>query len=566
MTRKEYLFLLLIIIVGIIFRFFSINWDMNYHFHPDERAIILYTLPLQFPHTINEFFSSQSSWNPHFFAYGSFPLYLLKIVASFLAFIDISHAGYDGITILGRFLSGCFDIGTILVIFLLGKNVYNKSVGFLAAIFYTFSVLPIQLSHFYAVDTLLTFFITLILYKLCTFYDHPNKKSAIAIGIVLGFALATKISAIVIVFSIIITFCIDFFLMFMKSSHKPTQWRKDIPVFLKRFVTYGSLLFLGTLFSYMLLEPYAFIDYQSFLTQSLQQAEMTKNAFTFPYTLQYVGKIAYVYELINIFFWGLGPIIGFFAFIGVGVFIWNMFSSSQRNRNKMYIIFSFFLIYFLLVGNFAIGFMRYMLPLYPLFCLFAAVSVQQYIFEKMGSKKNIKITLLVFLLLLISLWPLSFLSIYTKPSSRIQATNWILEHIPSGKTLAIEHWDDALPIYGQERYRIETLELYNPDTPEKWDKIRQQLEQTDYIILASNRLSVPLQKLTYCQSLPQQYCYQKTAAYYKALFNGSLGYKKVAQFHITPTTPLFSFPINDESADESFTVYDHPKIMIFQKF
>ena len=44
---------------------------------------------------------------------------------------------------------------------------------------------------------------------------------------------------------------------------------------------------------------------------------MTKNAFVFPYTLQYVGKLPYIYELKNVFLFGIGPLISFFAFIGI---------------------------------------------------------------------------------------------------------------------------------------------------------------------------------------------------------------------------------------------------------
>ena len=112
---------------------------------------------------------------------------------------------------------------------------------------------------------------------------------------------------------------------------------------------------------------------------------------------------------------------------------------------------------------------------------------------------------------------------------------------------------------------MQTLELYQPDTQEKWQRIQQQLAQTDYIILASNRLYIPLGKLTNCETLPQGYCYVYTAFYYKKLFDGSLGYKKIAEFTNYPTLPILNISINDDFADESFTVYDHPKIIIFKK-
>ena len=181
--------------------------------------------------------------------------------------------------------------------------------------------------------------------------------------------------------------------------------------------------------------------------------------------------------------------------------------------------------------------------------------------------KYFNIVLLIVLVCIgsIFIWPLSFMHIYSKPNTRVLASNWINQNIPAGKTLAIEHWDDGLPLFGGQNYKILTLELYNPDTPYKWQIINQQLAQTDYIIIASNRLYTPLMKLTNCQKLPDGRCYTQTAEYYKKLFNGALGFKKVAEFAVYPIIPILNIPINDQTADESFTVYDHPKIMIFKK-
>lgn len=155
--------------------------------------------------------------------------------------------------------------------------------------------------------------------------------------------------------------------------------------------------------------------------------------------------------------------------------------------------------------------------------------------------------------------------IYQTSPTRVLATNWILQSIPFGKTIALEHWDDGLPLSGQENYVIETLELYNPDSREKWSKIDEQIAKSDYIIIASNRLYTPLQKLTDCTHIPYLYCYTKTAQYYKKLFSGHLGFTKVAEFSVYPTLPFIQTPIEDSSADESFTVYDHPKVIIFKK-
>ena len=85
--------------------------------------------------------------------------------------------------------------------------------------------------------------------------------------------------------------------------------------------------------------------------------------------------------------------------------------------------------------------------------------------------------------------------------------------------------------------------------------------------------------------------YPITYKYYEKLFDGSLGFEKMAEFSSRPnihlpfikiclTPPLARYGIVayktqecklpgisfvDDYADEMFTVYDHPKVIIFKK-
>ncbi len=559
--------LFIILILAAVVRLYNINWDNGYHLHPDERAIVLSVIKLQFPHNMSEFLSPSSPWNPHFFAYGSFPFYLLKIAGDITSIINPQFGQYDGINLVGRVISAISDLVTIVLLFLLGKKIFTTFVGLLSSFFYSISVLPIQLSHFYAVDTLLTCFIVLALYLLIRFYEKPTVIKSLFIGLAFGFALATKISAVLLVSSIGITLVVDFILLFFKEPHRPHVWFPHVPKFLRHLLGYGLLIAISTLLTFLILEPYALIDFSNFWNQTVEQSQMTHNAFIFPYTLQYVNKISYFYELKNIFLFGEGPFISLFSFLGIIYFFLLLIRSHKKELvSKELTLFVFFLIYFAVVGKFAIGFMRYMLPLYPLFSLFAGLLCYRLIlYLKQNRTLWLNVIIGIYVLLIFLIWPLSFLSIYNHPNTRFSASQWIVNTIPPGKKLAIEHWDDALPMFGQQQYTTFTLTLYDPDTPEKWNQINTILQQTDYIIIASNRLYVPLQKLTHCAILPSGRCYSQTAEYYKKLFSGQLGFKKIAEFTDYPIIPFFNIPINDQGADESFTVYDHPKVIIFQK-
>jgi hypothetical protein len=106
-------------------------------------------------------------------------------------------------------------------------------------------------------------------------------------------------------------------------------------------------------------------------------------------------------------------------------------------------------------------------------------------------------------------------------------------------------------------YKIETLELYNPDTELKWDKINKQLESVDYLIMSSNRLwgSIP--------KVPE--IYPITSKFYNDLFEEKTNFKLIAKFVSFPKIPFLNISINDNSSEEAFTVYDHPEVYIFEK-
>ncbi|MGH2504607.1 MAG: hypothetical protein ACRDID_19030, partial [Ktedonobacterales bacterium] len=130
--------LLAIALAALGLRLYGINWDANNHLHPDEREIVFRAMCLNFAGQPraggcdpaytgpNWLLSVNSPLNPHFFAYGSFPLYLLAGVAHGLAWLtSVTHGAFhpsDGgafddfnhFTLVGRALSALFDTGSVI--------------------------------------------------------------------------------------------------------------------------------------------------------------------------------------------------------------------------------------------------------------------------------------------------------------------------------------------------------------------------------------------------------------------------------------------------------------------
>lgn len=172
-----------------------------------------------------------------------------------------------------------------------------------------------------------------------------------------------------------------------------------------------------------------------------------------------------------------------------------------------------------------------------------------------------------------------FLVIYSVPHSRVQASDWINQNISPNSIISAELWDDALPL-GSNKYKIETLEITGPDTSDKWDKINYQLESIDYTVLSSNRSWASVSAVP--NLLPKTYTYYRNIFLEKPLLeiNSYPGFRLPIKncYYFGPTNmpnnnSWFSvdsdcnYPgiyLRDDLAEEAFTVYDHPKVLIYK--
>ncbi|MBN9386989.1 MAG: tetratricopeptide repeat protein [Chloroflexi bacterium] len=575
---------------------------------------------------INFWNAAYSPLNPHFFAYGDFPKYLIKFGGGVASLVTGSDWGdYDHLTMVGRFESGLWSMGTLLLTFLLGRLVFGPSlgrnrgdaIGLLAAAFMAVSVIDIQLAHFLTFDVALTFFIILSLYMAIRLVQSGSKRAALGLGIAVGLALSCKISAAPVVLAAIVAavFC-GLYGPARLSGERAGRPRmmalpgRETERYGDNGVALGPRLLRLTLLNLVIVGivalavwfismPYAFIDFKSFFDRIVEEAGISRGAEGIPYTRQYVGTIPFLYQAGNLTEWGLGIPLGILALASILYSLWQ--AIRQRLRSEI-VLLVFFFSYSLITFSAESKFDRYMLPVVPVLLIFAArliVVEAGYRFASLNPLDpassirrippirwlrlpalSLKTYLIGFLALFAfawaSVWALSFSQIYGQEHTMNQATRWMFQNIPQGATISTEQWDESLPtrITGQTLFdkgwcdpdalaqtgycQSISMDIYG-DQPnqQKADYFVDQIKKTDYILIASNRLYATMPKL------PWRYPVQ--IRYYELLFSGELGYTNVATFTDYPTIPLLNWQINDDSADESFTVYDHPKVFIFKK-
>lgn len=723
--------LLVILIAALLLRTYALDWDAGTHLHPDERYLTMVSAALEPPATLREYWdTAHSSFNPANrgqpdYVYGTLPLFVTRLLgeaidqacgetplasATWLRMALLgtnapcwpgTYTGYAGIHLVGRVLSALADSVTLLALAIMAYTLYNKRVALLAALLYAFAPLPIQHAHFFVVDSFATVFTAVTLMLLTIAVRRHRSGLFLVAGFTTGLALACKVSVWPLAGMVALASVVSY-------DEKSARYRFGL--------TKQRLLWLGgagllALIAFRCGQPYAFMGPGFFgLKLNARWLELMRyirllmsGAIDTPPGHQWTDRAPLLFPWVNITFWGLGLPVALAAWMGWAVLTWQLLSRRDGTSLLPWVWTTGLFFY---IGTQWVKSMRYFLPIYPTLVLFAAWWLWHLQKERGWWRRA--------LLLGTSIggvaWGLAFMSIYRQPVTRITASQWMFEHIPTALTaydlndkplqipfkpdttlhvgetvqelfiperdltlyrvslnkvrsadfsagrrwlkvrltvdaegrqplaeaeqvvvvpatgtaqveftlpvitlraqqpvyiqitlfdgaplviqtsvLGNEHWDDTLPLRIDAKdpywnwYRgLATssdglMDMYFEDTAEKRGMMLEWLDEVDYIVLSSNRLYASIPRL------PQRY--PMTTAYYRALFDGSLGFELLADFVSFPRIGPCQF--NDQEspfripparytnaapctipyppAEEAFSVYDHPRVLIFAK-
>lgn len=523
---QNIIIIFLALIIGGLLRFYNLNWDEGHFFHPDERNIANAVARIHFFDQLN----------PDFFAYGGLIIYLIRAVAETTASLTQNHlwlVEWGHINLIGRFLSAFFSTLTIPFVYLLAKKIFNQRIGIFSAIFYTFTVSSIQIAHFAITENFLT--LAAIILCLCSVYlaEKASLKNYLICGIILGLVTAAKTTGLSLI-------------AFPLTAHLINILRQESIVKKNLFFL---LLILTGLITFTIFSPYTFLSWDKFVESMRYESGVATGTLPVPYTLQFAKTIPYLFQAQN-FLWQIGPLI----FLSLPGLILLIIDLVRKRRLILLIFITFPLLYFLYVGSWHTKFIRYTLPLLPFLIILASLLLDKVI----RSWRLAGLSLTAIFYLLTVLWACAFFSIYTREQTRITASKWIYQNIPVGSVIYGEHWDDGLPIplpdLNPNQYQGEALTIYDSDNEAKLSYYAQKLSSGDYIILSSRRLYGTL------INLPDKY--PLTSRYYQSLFSGQLGYQKVAEFTSYPS--FLGIEVNDDASEETFQIYEHPKVIIFK--
>ncbi len=206
---------------------------------------------------------------------------------------------------------------------------------------------------------------------------------------------------------------------------------------------------------------------------------------------------------------------------------------------------------------------RYLIPMLPALCVIAAVGVVatwRWSQRSSGWSRSAARTLAATPIALALLWGAGFVNgVYADTNTRVEASQWIAENIEPGSVLSSQAWDDGLPLrlpgIDVGSLRFEQLDMVGTDSPEKVFTVARQLGEIDYVVESSPRLWGVVDRI------PERF--PSTINFFEALDSGDLGFDRIATFE--SRIRLGWFAVDESTAEEAFSVYDHPEVRIWKK-
>ena len=540
--RLKYL-IIFIALSGVFFRLYNLSWGSPFFFHPDERNIASSVSQLVFP----------SNLNPHFFAYGSLPIYITYFLGIILNFFENMFTGkalalnvvsFENAILTGRVISAFMSVAIIFLVYTIGNKLFNHRAGIISMILASLSVGLIQYAHFSTFEMWLSLF-TLLLFYNCTLYvAHKRFVHIVFSALVLGILISIKISSLFYLPICIFIFSIIHIKDFKKSKKGKFIFLEQLALRLCVFV--GICLVIVNITS-----PYFWIDNSSFLSIIKYESDVALGTLRVFYTQVFEGTVPIIYQTTKVYPFILNPAVSVVGLISVIISIYIFF---KKRDTKLLLLLIFLLITYISQVFLFVKWTRYYVPTLPLLYLIMGVSFSQLMQRPKAHKTSL---IIIGVVLLISyIYSFSyFKTVLFDTDTRMDASIWAKNNILKDSFIVSEVYDMGIVPFNRFFNTIELQNFYDLEN-EQINKIelKRRSSEMDYFILVSQRvLDTRLAKPT---------LYPVGHSFYSKL--NSNKFNKIYQ---TPCdifckilylgSPQFSF-------EQTANVFDRPTVVIYK--
>ncbi len=535
------LFILLLLIVGVVFRFYNLGWGSPFFFHPDERNIASAVTQLQFPNEMN----------PHFFAYGSLPIYviyLLGVVINSIASLfnivpieQIFHVSFEMAIFASRIFSAFLSILTVLLTYKVASFYKGRYTKFLAFAFSLLSVGYLQYAHFGTFEMWLTFFTLLLFYSQLIFIKNNSEKHFLLSTLLVGILISIKISSVALLPIIFLVAAIQELKNKVKLTHA-----------LLRIFAYLILLCSVVLLVVFTTSPYIFLDFSSFISSITYETNVATGSLPVFYTAGFIDSQPLLFQALKVYPFLLNPILAILFIPACIVFFWN----AIEQREKRMILLIIFLLALILSQYFLyVKWIRYYVPTLPFIYIILSWGISS-IIERFKKYSFFAVGILCCISFFYG--TLYFSTVTLPTDSRVAASEWSTHNISRDAYILSEVYDLGITPFNARFKNIELFNFYDLDhVPTLSEELKKTIDTYQIIILPSQRI--------YKNRTLYPEKFSVSSVFYKELFSGRLGYRKIYETRCSVFckilyggSPVFSY-------EETANVFDRPQFYIFEK-
>ncbi len=567
--RQAFWILAVITALGAAFRFYNLAWGAPfYHFHMDEHFV------LQPADTLRRS-TRDAAMGSKFFMYSPLMMYLINVVRgiyeTLIQPLDLT-VPRDEVTymVLARAIAASFGTATILVVYGIANRVGGRAAGLLSAFLFACAVLHLRDSHFATTDMPMVFFTALTIWWAVRVAERGDWLSMTCAGASAGAAVACKYTGAIGLGAVGVAYILA---PGRPGTIQPISgW--------VRWTLRGAAIVAIAVATFFILDPLVLLFPEKFLADVKEQITDPLLGVTRPIIFAQFADIGSprLYWLNNLF-WSLGPMLEMLGLAGV---VWLLLRRDRRAAIPA----AFAIIYYLVAGRTVAPMIRYSHPLIPVLAVAAGVLSADWL----ASRRTRALAMLVVGVTLVStgLYALAYMNIFRQPDSRVEASRWLVENVPRGARVLVEPSQNTPPmgayftatnfnhdyvLWGgttrraaeRERndyYHLHTMDTYRYlyadrfDDEEKRRYIASRLALVDWIVIDD----------TYVQWYDHLPASENAVLkqHYRDLFAGKLGFALVKSFKTYPS--LMGFHINDDPAEFTFKLFDHPRVYVFRRY
>lgn len=555
--QKTFFLLTLITLVGIFFYFYNLNWGAPFYFNPDERNIASAVSQLQFPHQMN----------PHFFAYGSLPIYAIYFTSVFsnifLNFsLPTSHSplftvSFEQAVMTSRAFSALFATFLISILYFVGRKLKNERVGLFTAFFAVTSAGFIQFAHFGTFEMWLTFFSTILFFLCINYLEKPQKQLLILMAITFGILMSTKVSSLVFLPLLMIIFIVKRLQHHNNTFKYSISAKKGISLFLLRALRDIFLFSLVSLFIFVLTNPYVVLDQPDFLSSMHYESRVAIGTLPVFYTGNFLDTTPILYQFLHVYPFLINPLMTFLFIIASLSLLYGL---RKQKSDSFLLLAAFYAIVFISQAFLFVKWTRYMMPTIPFMFLIIAIVLND-VLHASKKLKQIAMLQVVILVILNSLAAFSyFKTAFINPDTRLEALLFAQRHVVQNATILTEPSDLGVMPFQDAFTHVDTFNFYDLDnnSPTATETIlNQKLSTAHYLVIPSQRL------LQSRMENPKRF--PLGHRFYVSLLNGSLGFDKIYE---TPCDLFCTITYLGDPVywwEQTTSVFDRPTVFIFKR-